>query len=635
MSAITGIFMRNGKEVDPQLMKKMNDKLSHRGPDGSAIWCNGPVGLGHQMLWTTPESLHEVLPLEENGLVITADARIDNRAELSEHLGIRDEEDVSDSYYILKAYTKWGEECPDKLLGDFAFAIWDKNEEKLFCARDHMGVKPFYYYLDEDMFVFGTEIKALFEVEGVPKEINDLKIAFYLKKIRTDKNLTFYDSIFCLASAHYIILNKNYLRIKQYWELDPKLKIKMESEEDYKQAFLKIFAEAVHCRLRSTFPLGFELSGGLDSSSVVRMARNLLDNEFKKKNNGQKQIETFSMIFNDFPEINEHYYINIVNNASGISPNLIKSDNISPLKNIKSILWYQEQPFYTPNMSILCNMYKKMTDKKIHVVLSGEGGDQTISRGKKYFSELTMTFKWIKLAREIIGQSKNTGVNILAIFLGNAIFPLIPSSMKIITKKILLNLNFIETEQKDISILNENFNKSLEEVDYFRNNEIIQNKSINKAKENHYFEISVLSPQTNLEMINKLASSFKIEPRYPFYDKRLVEFCYSIPTEIKFKNGWDRYIQRISLENILPEEIRWRPLKKFFHSLYIKNLLLFENKYLDEIFVDENHVIDYYVNINLTKILYKKYKNGNKNIVIVRYLWLVTILNSWLKEIKK
>ena len=138
MSAITGIFMRNGKKVDPELMKKMNDKLAHRGPDGSSTWCEGSIGLGHQMLWTTPESLHEVLPLEEDGLVITADARIDNRDDLCEELGIRDEEDVSDSYFILKAYAKWGEDCPDKLLGDFAFVIWDKKRgEVILCPGPH------------------------------------------------------------------------------------------------------------------------------------------------------------------------------------------------------------------------------------------------------------------------------------------------------------------------------------------------------------------------------------------------------------------------------------------------------------------------------------------------------------------
>ena len=130
MSAITGIFCRDGRKVKPELIKKVNDSLSHRGPDGSAIWLNGSVGLGHQMMWTTQESLNEKLPFEEGGLVITADARIDNRKELSEKLHVKNNEDVSDSYFILKAYEMWGENCPEHLLGDFAFAIWDKNLEK-------------------------------------------------------------------------------------------------------------------------------------------------------------------------------------------------------------------------------------------------------------------------------------------------------------------------------------------------------------------------------------------------------------------------------------------------------------------------------------------------------------------------
>ena len=139
----------------------MNDRLSHRGPDGSNTWCEGPVAFGHQMLMTTPESLNENLPFhdEKAGLAITADARIDNRKELSKHLDIEDNENLADSYFILKAYEKWGENCPEKLLGDFAFAIWDSNKEQLFCARDHMGVKPFYYYLSDEPFSLQLRLK--------------------------------------------------------------------------------------------------------------------------------------------------------------------------------------------------------------------------------------------------------------------------------------------------------------------------------------------------------------------------------------------------------------------------------------------------------------------------------------------
>lgn len=137
MGAITGIFYRDGRSVKPEQIKEINDKLSHRGLNGSAVWTDGSVALGHQMLHTTPESLHEKLPFEDedSGLVITADARIDNRKELSEMLGIEDREDVSDSYFILEAYQKWGEKCPDKLLGDFAFAIWDKNKKNYFVLK--------------------------------------------------------------------------------------------------------------------------------------------------------------------------------------------------------------------------------------------------------------------------------------------------------------------------------------------------------------------------------------------------------------------------------------------------------------------------------------------------------------------
>lgn len=263
MSAITGIFFRKGKSVDSQLMKKMNDKLSHRGVDGSHIWVEGSVGLGHQMLHTTPESLHEKLPFIEEDLVITADARIDNREELAKKLGIDDVETVSDSYFILKAYGRWGEDCPDKLLGDFAFAIWDRKKEVLFCARDHMGVKPFYYYVDEEMFVFGTEIKALFEVEGVPYKLNKEKLALYLmKNYCLNPEFTFYKNIKSLPSANSLTIKKNTKKNERYWKLNPNLKIKMASEEYYLKAFRNIFSEAVRCRLRTNFSLGADLSGG-------------------------------------------------------------------------------------------------------------------------------------------------------------------------------------------------------------------------------------------------------------------------------------------------------------------------------------------------------------------------------------
>ena len=163
MSGITGLFYRDGRSVSRKQIEDMNSHLSHRGPDGSSFWTGESIAMGHQMMFTTPESLYENLPFHdtENGLVITSDARIDNREELSFLLEMENKANISDSYYILKAYQKWGKSCPEKLLGDFSFAIWDNDRESLFCARDHMGIKPFYYYLSDEVFFFATEIKAL------------------------------------------------------------------------------------------------------------------------------------------------------------------------------------------------------------------------------------------------------------------------------------------------------------------------------------------------------------------------------------------------------------------------------------------------------------------------------------------
>ncbi|PKL72843.1 MAG: asparagine synthase (glutamine-hydrolyzing) [Methanobacteriales archaeon HGW-Methanobacteriales-2] len=630
MSGITGIFRRDGKDVDPADIKKMNDKIAHRGPDGSRVWCEGPVAFGHQMLHTTQESLHEILPFEdeESGLVITADARIDNRKDLAPQLSIEDNEYVSDSYFILKAYEKWGEKCPEELLGDFAFAIWDKNKEQLFCARDHMGVKPFYYYLNDAIFVFGTEIKAILSVFDVPYELNELKIAYYLMKVFTDKKFTFYKNIFSLTSAHSLTITKNDDFIRKYWEIDPNYNILMDSDEDYIHTFRDIFTEAVRCRLRSSFPLGFDLSGGLDSSSVVCMANHILD----KTSSDPHYINTFSMIFNDFPQVDERYYIEKVTTNPEIVPHMILSDNISPLKNIETILWHQEQPFHTPNMAMLWNMYKNMGKNNIRVYLAGEGGDQTISHGKKYLTELAVTFKWKKLIRELNGFSNRVNRNIFNLFIEQVVFPLIPLNIKNFTITSLSSLRG-KSSNKKTRILNEYLYKKLEDDPYW---EKFNSNSLNfkSARNAHYFDIFSFSNQNTLEMIDKTVSAFCIEPRYPFFDKRLIEYCYGIPTEMKFHHGWNRYIQRVAMNDILPEEIQWRPLKNFFTEVYEKNLLLYEKNLLNQTISQKNRLLKYYINMDKIKDSYKKYEIGEGTVFSNRDLWLVILLDLWLQQKK-
>ncbi len=183
MSGIAGVCNFDGRPVEIFTMETMTKALDHRGPDGSGVWIDGSVGFAHVMLWTTPESLKEKQPLlDASGqLVITANARIDNRDDLIRSLDLKGHADLSDSELILYAYSKWGEDCPEKLVGDFAFAIWDKRKRALFAARDRIGIKPFYYYhRDGRDFIFASEISPIFKAAGLEKRPDRKAIEEYL-----------------------------------------------------------------------------------------------------------------------------------------------------------------------------------------------------------------------------------------------------------------------------------------------------------------------------------------------------------------------------------------------------------------------------------------------------------------------
>jgi len=621
MSAITGIFYRDGRKVDPQLMKKMNERLSHRGPDGSAIWCEGSVGLGHQMLWTTPESLHEKLPYHDKkaGLVITADARIDNRKELSKELNIEDKEDVSDSYFILKSYEKWGEKCPEYLLGDFAFAIWDENKEQLFCARDHMGVKPFYYYLDDDMFVFGTEIKAIFEIISLNIEIEEIKIGHHLIPISTERELTFYKNILRLPAAYKSITNYYDHNKINYWTLNPNLEIRFDYEENYYKKFYQLFQEAVRCRLKTPYKIGFELSGGIDSSSVVLMAKEVLKNE-------KFFLNTFSLVFDEIIQSNESKYIKKVVETGKINPYYFIADSISPFEEIEKIFFYLEEPPQTPNVPMIWQLYNEMQKNNIRIVLGGHDGDCLLYKGEKYLMELFYSFKWKRLFQELNNASKLRNLNLLKLFIDKVIFPKYPYA-----EKIWLKYKGIRKE-KDFVNINKAFEKKYNLKKEYKFYFLDPYEKANTSKKIHYYYLTSGTHQMIFEMMDKLAGYFSIEPRHPMMDKRLLEFCYAVPTEIKYQMGWGRLLARKGLAKLLPHEIQWRVGKTNFDPVFRRNLLLYENDRLKQI-INKNQFSRKYCDIKELNKIYNRYKQGKKGADAID-IWKIAILTLWIKEYK-
>ena len=281
-----GLVQVNDAPVAIEDLRTMQAAMAHWGPDGAGEWCEGSAGLGHGLLFNTPEAVYERLPYAtaDGRLVITAAARLDNRDELWEALGIAhvDRATMPDSAIILRAYERWGEACPDHLLGDWSFAVWHRHERRLFLARDHHGNTALYYVNDGRRCAFASDRKALLALPGMPRRLNELYLAQVLVAWPAYHGPdTIYLDIHRLPPAHAMTVTPNGVRVWRYWRLEDTPDLHLPNDAAYVEAFLDVFRQAVQCRLRSYRPIGATLSGGLDSGSVTALAARALGQEGK------------------------------------------------------------------------------------------------------------------------------------------------------------------------------------------------------------------------------------------------------------------------------------------------------------------------------------------------------------------
>ncbi len=397
MSAIVGTFRLDGRPAREEGVRAMLHAMPWRSPDGEGVLCDGPVGLGHGMLHTTPESLHEKLPARSAAgtLAITADARLDNRDELFGALGIEDVSEVADSDLILRAYEHWGERCVDHFLGDFVFAIWDAREEKLFCARDHFGVRPFYYYhKDGELFAFASEIKALHALEDVPARFDEGRIADYLVGLFDDKEVTEFDGILRLPAAHSLTLSRDRFEKKRYWTLQVGEELTGWTDEQYADRFRELLKQAVDCRMRAAVPVASELSGGLDSTFVACLARDL------KKERGEGPMQTVSMVFPESPS-DERQFIDQVVREGGLDPTFLDMTEHGPMSTLPEICEHLDQGCWlVGNYYMTWHTYKAAAASGAGVLLTGIDGDSTVGHGMQILTHYAETGQWEDFGRE-------------------------------------------------------------------------------------------------------------------------------------------------------------------------------------------------------------------------------------------
>ncbi len=370
MSGIVGIFHTDGEPVTPSLLAGLTRFMAFRGPDARRVWSNGNVGFGHALLAATEESLTENQPCTLDGRIwITADARIDARSDLVGRLrspGCPSPETLNDAELILAAYGEWGEACLDHLLGDFAFAIWDSRHQKLFCARDHFGVKPFYYARIGRLFLFSNTLNCLRCHPAVSEELHDPAIAdFLLFGMNQDPATSSFADIQRLPAAHALLFSDGSLTVRRYWTLPVEGPLRYKRERDYVDHFLELLEKSVADRLR-TDAVTVLMSGGMDSTSVAAIAR--------KVSRPSLDLRALTIIYNELIPDDEQHFAASAADMLQMPVDYLAADNYQLYEGCTGPAVWTSEPWDLAEKAFEIEQYA-MVERHGRVALTGQGGD--------------------------------------------------------------------------------------------------------------------------------------------------------------------------------------------------------------------------------------------------------------------
>jgi asparagine synthase (glutamine-hydrolysing) len=550
MSGIAGIINLDGAPVDPQLLWRMTGSMTRRGPDDQQIWIDGNVGFGHTMLRSTFEADTEKQPLTLNGNVwLTADARIDGRAELISALEAKLDRDLripllpsrigsfrspNDSELILFAYEAWDEDCVKHLIGDFAFAIWDKPKRRLFCARDHLGVRQLFYSKGTHSLVFSNSLNSLRLHPLVSDELNDDAIAdFLLFGLNQDQTTTVFADIRRLPKAHSLTLSPEHLKTKEYWTLRSST-IRFKTEDQYLEAFKDLLKSAVDDRLRSG-RVSVSMSGGMDSSALAATALYSLQHSSMPFD-----LRAFCVAYDRLFPDREREYAGLVAQTLGIPLEYLEGDiiNANDSRGTNAYLRpepFQIEPFYAVGDELLVRM-----SEHGRVALTGWDGDTIMNESPKYrYALLLKKFRLARLAIEM-AQYVTWRHSPPPIGVRTSLKKLVGQYPPKPPFPVWLNADFASR----LNVI-ERWQRATAEPHLFYT-----------TRPNAFRILSSPNWSALLGRYDSGVTSLPLEVRHPLVDVRVVEYALNLPII-----PWviDKWILRAAMKGVLPEAVRNRP----------------------------------------------------------------------------
>jgi asparagine synthase (glutamine-hydrolysing) len=538
------------------LLERMAARIRHRGPDDYGVYRDGPVELAHRRLSIVDLSPAGHNPMSnENG-----DVWIVYNGEVFNHASVRPDleraghtyRSRSDTETIIHAYEEWGADSVQRFRGMFAFAVWDRSKRRLFCARDRLGIKPFYYYWDGSLFAFASEIKALFEHPAISPRFNDALLAEYLAFGYVSSDETLFRNVRKLMPGHTLTLEAvegAQPRIERYWEIpEQDLQLESRSEEDWIAECRQRLEETVRMRLMSDVPLGMFLSGGVDSSAIAALMTRMVDG----------RVKTFSVGYQE-DEYSELGYARQVAERIGTEHREVVVGMEEFFNALPKLIWHEDEPIAWPS-SISLYFVSKLAREHVTVVLTGEGSDEMFAGYARYARYLWNNngLKWYGMlpgfvragVRDVIAESRIPAAafrrKLQHTFVGRA-----PGVESLHVDNFYSA--FGEEEQRGLlrnpEATGAAYRSFLRYWNAERNGSLLARMLYADQKT---YLVELLMKQDQMSMANSL------ESRVPFLDHTFVEFAWRVPDALKLKNGTAKYILKRAVEDLLPHDIIYR-----------------------------------------------------------------------------
>ena len=597
MCGIVGVYGTS----DKSLVKKMSDKIIHRGPDDEGYYVDDHISLGMRRLSIIDlQTGKQPIFNEDGSIVVVYNGEIYNFRELKKELESKGHRFYTntDTEVIVHAYEEYGYDFVSRFNGMFAFALWNSDKKELILARDRLGIKPLYYTFLDGKFFFASEIKSILEYEEMERDVDKVALANYFALRYVPAPRTMFKGIFKLEPGHLIVLRDGEFRKEKYWELQYS---PINADETHvAEKVLRMLKESVNKRLIADVPLGAFLSGGIDSSTIVALMSQLMD----------EPVKTFSVGF-EGAEYDETPYARIIAEKFETDHHEIFVD-IDQIDLLPKIVYHFDEPVADP-AAIPTLLISELARKKVKVVLTGEGGDEAFGGYEKYLHEFRMYGTFSKLPR--IARVLNSSIaNLLN------------------RRRLALYFGFVAAKGSQV----ESYTFRLRNMDWgslwiVKNGSDEVEKLIKTCFDEKrdyisnmlYYDIKYWLPDDLLMKVDKMSMAKSLEARVPYLDHEFLSFAYNIPTRIKLGND-GKYALKKAVLGLLPKEIIYRekhgfdvPISRWFR----------EGSDLIEMYMDNRLTDVKYLNTDMVHEMLNMHKQGKEEYGMV--LWKVLNYVVW------